>query len=190
MKFRIKDLTIFQKINYYLIISLGISIILIFIGTGVDIYKLYIGYLPFKLSESYSLLFFWIVLFFHFCFVLPNTFTIYVHEMRKQIHPKIPFWYNVIKNTLILILIALILIPLFIYPFLASDDPSSIGFVTKYLVEKRHTGIKTGYLDTFFTVIITISFCIPLVGILNWFHAMSWKGYVFFKKMLISKTSN
>lgn len=81
MKLIIKRLTIFQKINYYIIISLGLSVIFIFIGIGADIYNRYIGHLPFKLSNSYSLsFFFWGLYYFSNLYLfyqihLPCTFT-------------------------------------------------------------------------------------------------------------------
>lgn len=184
MNFNIKNLTVFQKINYFLIIALLLSFLGILFGFISDVYNMYINNV-WRLSSLKNTYFnIGIALAFHFLFVLPNTFTIYVHEMRKQLIPKIPYWYNFFKNAFIILIIALLLIPLAIYPLLTSNQSTDLEFLTKLYLEKRHSGIKTGYVDIVYFTLWIIVFLIPIIGIINWFHAMVWKGYSWFSNNL------
>lgn len=175
---RLENLSIFQKINYYLIFFLFLSVIFILLGGIVDVNERYISNSWDGKSESKTLMFLAMSAIFQVVFILPNTFTIYVHEMKRQIYPPIPKWYNRTKNICILILLGVIFVPMLIYPFLTSSNPGDAELITKFLIEKIHSNIKSGNEDLFFFVFLA-AFLLPIVGIINWLHAMVWKGYTF-----------
>ena len=187
---RITQLNVFEKINYYLIFFIAISFLVIFLGLTIDIYNQHFSIKSNQEYEFKTYDYFVIIVLVNFFIVLPNIFTIYVHEMRRQLDPPISKWYNWVKNGFILLVIALVLLPIIFYPYFKSTQSEDFAFLTKYLIEKRHSSIKSGNIDTLIATLVAIFCCIPLIGLFNWFHAMSWKGYVLFKKMIISKTSN
>ena len=173
-----QNLTIFQKINYYLVFFMGISIIALIFASGMDFYARYIVNEWDKDYQSKFILVLVVSSLIQLFVIWPNAFTIYVHEMRKQIQPPIPFYFTLTKNIFIGFILALLLIPLFIYPYLKSSNSSDLVNFTKHLINKRHHSISTNYIETVLYTGMAIIFCLPFIGFINWFQAMIWKGIV------------
>lgn len=175
---KLSRLNVYQKINYYLIFFFVVSIIALIIATGIDFYFRYFTNQWNSDYQSKFVLVFVAVSLIQIFVIWPNAFTIYVHEMQKQIQPPIPFAFTLTKNILIGLILALVLIPIIIYPFLKSFNPSETIEITKLLIGKRHHSIATDYADTVLYTLMTIVFFLPTIGIFNWFHAMTWKVIV------------
>ncbi|CAM3836588.1 hypothetical protein [Aquirufa aurantiipilula] len=169
-------LNIFQKINYYLIFFLSLSSVIVLIGFSIDFYEKYISKTWNNESISKGWTFVISIIAFNLIFVFPNTFTIYVYEMRKHMIPKIPQWYNLIKNVILILLIIGIYIPLIIYPLLNSQDPSSSEIITKQMINSRYSNLPLEYGNIWVLTLIATIFLIPIWGIINWVHAIIWKG--------------
>jgi len=180
MNFR--KLNVFQKINYYLVFFLGLSFIGLLIAAVIDFYVRYIAHQWDSEYQSTFIQTFAAISLIQLFVICPNAFTIYVHEMRKQIQPPIPFAFTLTKNIFIGLVIALVLIPIIIYPFLKSFNPSETIEITKHLIGKRHHSIATDYADTVLYTIMTIVFFLPAIGVINWFHAITWKGIVYLNR--------
>ncbi len=179
---KISHLNVFQKINYYLVFFLLISLLAVIFGLLMDLYVYYISKSWVEGYDSKTLQILVIVSIVQLLIIWPNAFTIYVHEMRKQLQPRIPFGFTLFKNICIISIVGLVFIPLIIYPFLTSQNSTEMGIVTKYLIEKRHYSIKTGYSDTVYATFFLCIICLPILGLINWFHALAWKGYVCLRK--------
>lgn len=174
---KLKELTalnVFQKINLLLCSYIIIAIISTLIGLLIDLYNIYILSQPNNLHfvNFYDLLTISIGLF--IISILPFAFTIFVHEMRKQMNPPIPKIYTKIKNAVYLIIIIGIVLPFIVSPIIKNNSTNHLIDLTNLIINKRHPRIENNYWGTLIDILILTFFVFPVIGLINWFHAMAF----------------
>lgn len=174
-----KSFNVFQKINILICTYLLVLVVILIWSYCYDLYKIHVSNL--SQSSQFTTFYDYITILFglFLIVILPNAFSIFVHEMRKQMNPPIPKLYTKIKNWIYILMLVGIILPFIIYPMLSSKSPGPIEDIAKGFIHKRHSGIYKDYWGVLLETLGITFICLPIVALLNWFHAISY--YVYFK---------
>lgn len=163
--------TTFQKINFllasYLIVCFGIEVIVLLI----DIYQ-YLQIEKLKEQTEYTWKSIeWGSIFFLalFIIVIPNVFTIVVHDQKSSLEPPISKWSIFIKNAPIYFLIIVTLGALVTLAFL--KDKEFATFLANKIAGNRisnHNKDNLGINLLMFGLFLL--FVLPIISFYNWLH--------------------
>ena len=167
-----------QKINFLLVAYFILCLILeliVFIG---DLYD----YVHFKQNspknefkwESFELIFSLIGIL--FIVVIPNVFSIIVHDLKRAMNPPINKWSLLIKNLPLYLLIAITIVSIFIMAIYTKNDLIS-AIADKFSASrmghqnKRELWKNLALFGVFMVVMM------PVISLYNWIHYIGVKAY-------------